>query len=166
MYCTVFLVSIFTAGRISIQVLKNLFIVLLPKKEIGKKLLGYQGKFQIKQSIQLSSFVCMVPSEKICSQCLTCDSVEASFSSSCNIQGAEASGKDASCSILLLSRQCLCRVTWPAFKVPISFQRIKACSSHSLGKLYEGTEMAVNSESPPPLLQTFNTFNSVSREFL
>lgn len=146
----VFVLSIFTAGRINNQVLKKLVIVLLPKekKKKGKNCFGYQGNFHIERSIWLLGFVCVVPSEKFCSQCLTHDSAEASLYSSCNIQWAEASGKDALCNILLLSRQCIYRVTWPAFKMPVSFPRIKAWSSHSLGEVYEVTELAFDLESP------------------
>lgn len=124
------------------------------------------GQVSDKAKHSIGEFCVCDPIWKFCSCCLTCDAIEASFYSSCNIQWAEASDKDVSCSILLLSRQHLCRVTWPAFKVPITFPRIKACSSHSLGKLYKRTEMALNSESPPTLLKTFNTFNSISTEFL
>lgn len=43
---------------------------------------------------------------------------------------------------------------------------IKACSSHSLGKLYEEPEMAPHLETFPSLLQILNVFSSVNTEFL
>lgn len=108
----------------------------------------------------------MVPSEKFCSVCLTCDPVETDFYFSCNVQWAETSGKDISCSTLLLSRWCSCTVTRPVIKVSKSSPRIKACSSQSLGKFCEEPEMAPSLETSPSSLQTPNIFNSVNTEFL
>lgn len=110
--------------------------------------------------------MCVVSSEKFCSCCLTCDSVEAEFCFSCNIQWAETSGKDTSCSTRLLLRWFLCTVTRSVLKVSESSPVIKAWGSHSLGKLSEEPEMAPNLNTSSSLLQILHIVNSVNAKFL
>lgn len=167
MCSTIFLYSISTVSRISIQVLIFSFYSSASwERNREEKHWVLEQVSDNTKCLVVVFWVC-VKSEKFLSQFLTPDPEEESFYSFCNTQWEEALGKNASCNILLLPRKSLWRIdNLPAFMVPISFPRIKAWSLYSFGKFCDGSEMALNSESPLFSLKTLNTFNSIITKLL